>query len=391
VIFVVLATGVSFCWNKNMNGLRNIIQIYNVGSAGLLMALLAGVVLLMVGGFSSAAEPAAHFPGRTWEKKPPGEAGLDPEKLQAFISRLSTPAEESRRGPTKDGESCGCVIKDGFMVASWGAPSQKTDWRSASKPMLSTMLFFAIQEGRLKSVDDRVGDWGWKMSAKDKPMTFAHLANMVSGYTLNEPPGAAWGYNDFAIQLYALTLDRVFGGKGLNEPAGRLLKDLQLEDGDVFGTNMKVVTSPRDFARIGWLWMHHGDWNGRGVLRRDFFERYLKPHVPANLPVAERNDPDEYLGVNSYGGGNNQWEPGPGLYGFNWWFNAPMPKTGGLYWPTAPPDTFAALGYGGHYMVMIPSRNLLVAAHANWGSEASGDPHSRFSTNLKLLLEAVKP
>ncbi len=373
-----------------MKGLGNIIRFRKACSSGLSMVLLAEAVLFMVGGFSWAAVPAAHFPAKIWEKKPPGEVGMDPEKLHAFISRLTTLAKDPADGPTEEGESCGCVIKDGFMVASWGKPSQKTNWRSASKPMLSTMLFFAIQEGRLKSVDDRVGDWSWTMFGKDRSITFAHLANMVSGYTLKEPPGAGWAYNDFAIQLYALTLDRVFGGKGLNAPSGRLLKDLRLEDGDVFAKSMKVETSARDFARIGWMWMHHGEWNGRQILRRDFFERYMKPQVPASLPRAAKRDPLDYLGIGSYGGDNNQWEPGPGLYGFNWWFNAPMPATGGLYWPTAPPDTFAAIGYGGHYMVMIPSRNLLVAACGYWGSEGSGDPNSRFSTNLKLILEAVK-
>jgi CubicO group peptidase (beta-lactamase class C family) len=351
---------------------------------------MAGAVLPLSASFSSAAEPSTRFPGKTWERRTPGEAGLDEGKLNAFIRRLATPAKDPGDGPTSDDpDFSGCIIKDGYMVASWGEPSRKFSWFSASKPVLSTLLFFAVQEGKLKGVDDRISDWGRKLSEKDKSMTFAHLANMVSGYTLKEPPGAAWAYNDFAIRLYVVTLDRVFGGNGLNEPARRLFENLQLEDGDVFGDTQKVVTSPRDFARIGWLWMHKGNWNGREVLAREFFERYMKPQVPSNLPRARHEEPDDYLQVGSYGGGNNHWEPGPGLYGFNWWFNAPMPKSGGLYWPTAPPDTFAALG-GNNIMIMIPSRNLLVAAHGYWGREDGGDPNSRFNENLKLLVDAVK-
>jgi CubicO group peptidase (beta-lactamase class C family) len=353
-------------------------------------AILTGVLLLVPASFSRAGEPSARFPGKTWEKKTPGEVGLDETKLNAFIKRLTTPAKSRSDGPTKDGpDFCGCVIKDGYMVASWGEPSHKFSWFSASKPVLSTLLFYAIQEGKLKGVDDKVTDWAWKLSEKDKPMTFAHLANQTSGYTLKEPPGTAWAYNDYAILLYASTLDRVFGGKGLNEPAAALFKDLQLEDGDP-QKGYGVVTSPRDFARIGWFWMHKGNWKGQQVLGREFFERYMKPQVPRDLPRSGHTEPDDYLGIGTCGGGNNQCQFGPGLYGFNWWFNAPIPKTGGLYWPAAPPDTFAALGWGGNYMIMIPSRNLLVAARGYWGREDTGDPNSRFNRSLELLLEAAK-
>ena len=42
-------------------------------------------------------------------------------------------------------------------------------------------------------------------------MTFRHLADMTSGYGRPERPGEAFAYNDYAIQLYQLTLfDRVF-------------------------------------------------------------------------------------------------------------------------------------------------------------------------------------
>ena len=42
-------------------------------------------------------------------------------------------------------------------------------------------------------------------------MTFRHLANMMSGYGRPDSPGAAWAYNDYAIQLYQRTVfDRVF-------------------------------------------------------------------------------------------------------------------------------------------------------------------------------------
>jgi len=53
-------------------------------------------------------------------------------------------------------------------------------------------------------------------------MTFRHLADMTSGYACADKdeqgkplsPGSRWAYNDYAIMLYARTLDKVFGGDG---------------------------------------------------------------------------------------------------------------------------------------------------------------------------------
>ena len=46
---------------------------------------------------------------------------------------------------------------------------------------------------------------------------------MTGGYARPEPPGAAWAYNDFAIQLYQKTLfDRVFRADPVGSSATRI-------------------------------------------------------------------------------------------------------------------------------------------------------------------------
>ena len=49
-------------------------------------------------------------------------------------------------------------------------------------------------------------------------------------------------------------------------------------------------------------------------------------------------------GLGTYGGGSDQPEWGQGIYGFNWWFNAPMEPNGPLAWPDAPEYLFMATG-----------------------------------------------
>jgi CubicO group peptidase (beta-lactamase class C family) len=147
------------------------------------------------------------------------------------------------------------------LVKTWGDSTQHKDWASAAKPVLSTLLLAAVADGRVPSVDAEVQDCGWALSAKDREMTFRHLANMVSGYACTEPPGRAWGYNDLAIQLYAKSLERVFG-QPLDKAIRTRLAALQFEDGAIFGSRhgLGVIASPRNFARLGWLWLNRGRW-----------------------------------------------------------------------------------------------------------------------------------
>ena len=366
-------------------------------------AVAAGAVgfVLALSTAAAAGEPIATasgpapvvFPGRQWVQRPPAELGVDPVKLQAFIDHLCTPSDHRKWGPTaKQNDFAGVIVKDGYVIASWGAPEGRFNWASSAKPLMATLLLLAVQEGLLASVDSRIADLGWPLSDKDQSMTFAHLANMVSGYSLPEAPGAAWAYNDYGIHLYALSLDRVYPGDGLNPPANRLLADLQLQDGNLFGAAHRgygMVTSPRDFARLGWWWMHRGNWNGKQVLDASFFDRYCKATVPADLPISPAKEIDDYLQITSYGGSNNQTLVGPGIYGYNWWFNAPLPGQDQRVWPELPPDAFGTLGYNGNCMFMVPSLNVLVAARGYWGPYHLTDPQERIHQTFRLLMEAV--
>ena len=168
--------------------------------------LTAALAVLSTSGLG-CGEPSVVFPGRGWQTRAPAELGLDGSALDRFVAGIGS----SRR-------DAGVIVKDGFVVKTWGNPSARIDWDSAGKAVLSTMLLFALQEGRMSSFDDPVVDWGWDVSGvpaatlqgKDRAITFHHLANMTSGLDRVEGPGEAYAYNDNAVQLYARTLLRVF-------------------------------------------------------------------------------------------------------------------------------------------------------------------------------------
>ena len=294
------------------------------------------------------------------------------------------------------------------------------------------MLLFALQEGRISSLDDPVVDWGWaaptgleRLRGKDRAITFRHLANMTSGFDRVEGPGEAFAYNDNAVQLYARTLMRVFDAEdhpaAFNDQAltPERLGPLEFEDGPIFGMSAAaeegrretaLVTSPRDFARLGWLWLNRGHWRETQVLRADLFTRSAialvseggapecgrRPEVPVHRYVGQsdhvrhalRTRPLRSALVVQRPGGHDR--------------RTTLAERAAL-------DTYAAIGnYPQKAMFMIPSLGIVVAAHGDWsggsydsvpveGSRGQphrywnpGDPDGGLSAQLGRLVAAVR-
>lgn len=348
----------------------------------MLRHLMCLIVALVVVSPTIVVAQEARFPDSSWEHGQPVDLSLDPARLEAVETALG---------------GRGCIVKDGWVVRAWGDQAEKSDWYSSAKPVLSTLLMFAIREGRVESPDARIADFGWNLAEKDRPMTFRHLASMTSGYARPEPPGEAWAYNDFAIQLYQKTLfDRVFKEEpDVAANAPHRLGALQLEDGLSFRpSNRRISGSVRDLARIAWFWLHRGRWNGKELLPSAYFDDWMKPQVPKDLPHTRDAQTDDYLRIGTYGGDSDHFTAGgPGVYGFNWWFNETgRLHTGAPTWPGAPPDTVMSVGAMGNCSVLIPSLKLVVVGlDADWGPLAPGDAEAKLNRQLKLIADAGTP
>jgi len=331
---------------------------------------------------ASVAQPSAierTYPKSSWQTKTLSEVGLNSEKIDAVAQLL---------------QGRGCIVRHGYIVKTWGSQSQKGDWMSSSKPVFSTLLFFAVQEGKLESVHTPIKRFGWDLRPKDQTMTFHHLANMISGYARPEKPGAAWAYNDYAINLYRLILfDRLYQ----ETPAAvandsQRLGPLRFEEGLSFSRKARVVASVRDFARLGWFWLNKGKWADKQLLSRNFFDEYCKPHVPKTLPHTGKAGTEDYLDIGSYGGGSDHFTKyGPGIYGYTFWFNdTGRDHPNHVTWPDAPRDTFMTIGAGGNSAVIIPSLDMvIVAAKARWGNPKPGDSKSVMNQVMKIATEAL--
>jgi CubicO group peptidase (beta-lactamase class C family) len=287
------------------------------------------------------------FPSAAWESRPPGDLGLDAGKLQQLATLVA---------------GSGIVIRDGYQAFAWGNPANTLDWASASKPVISTLLFMAEDEG-LCSSDDAVGDYLAGGSSKDAAITFFQLANMTSGYSRGEAGGVAWAYNDVAINLYGyLVTEKVFGATPstvFDDKLGFL--DFQdavtVSDGQFL--RLKVM-SVRDFARLGLFWLKQGRWDDTQVIPASYFDRVTN-HVSPGIPVTNNDGPESWS-LGSFGGSDNQGPTGPGHYGMNFWVN-----TNGFY-GGAEASLYAAVGHGGQKVCFVfPDRNLVVVGHGTWG------------------------
>lgn len=159
---------------------------------------------------------------------------------------------------------------------------------------------------------------------------------------LEAPPGKRWKYanNDTVLAVRALRDAMGNNDAFLRFPFESLLYRIGMTHtkpetdwrGD-FVLSSQVWTTARDLARLGVLYLNDGVWDGERILPEGWAE-YVSTPAPSQ-PAENR-------------GGNRT----PG-YGAQWW----------LYnerYPDIPDDTFAALGNRGQYLVVIPSRNLLI-------------------------------
>lgn len=342
------------------------------------------------GGGKPSAADSPRFPGAQWEVASPQAVGLDADALGAL-------------GRFVGGN--GCVVRHGFLAFSWGDPTRSGDVASAMKPVLSLLLLLSIQEGRVGSVDEPVARIEPRLESlndgKDSRITWRHLASQTSGYGLSEAPGAAYAYNDYAIALYYDTLMQgVFRTNGTAVFESRLARPLQFEDRftfEAFGPldrPGRLAVSVRDFARIGWLVLRGGTWNGTAVVDPALLRTMVSSPVEARLPLTSGRETAMLPGQRTLGGSRNITPVGPGCYSFNWWLNRPD-AAGRRLFVDAPADTLVASGHGGRRMLWIlPTLDLVVCWNDSGIDDhdrSPGNPESRCNQAARLLLRAVVP
>ncbi len=235
---------------------------------------------------TGAGEPSgdAVYPGKSWQRKSPQDAGFDPERLAKMAEYIG---------------GIGCVVQDGYLLFDWGGANVRHDVASACKPWFTHFLFKAIEDGKLESVDQRIVEVEPRLEPlnaalgyKDRDIRWRNLATQSSCYGVTERPGAAYDYSDFNMALF---FDSLFYGvydSSLDHVTGDVLHPqltdiLECEDDPRFNARGRLAISPRDFARFGLLYLRRGNWRGRQLLSPEHVHMVLTSPLSNDIPRTE--------------------------------------------------------------------------------------------------------
>lgn len=323
------------------------------------LPLLALAVILSGCGPKLASPRAAGAKRSTWPTIAPVDAGLRTEGLEVFAEAVG---------------GSGVVVRHDALAFTWGEPQRSRDVASASKAVMAHLVFKAVADQKIASLDEPVLRWlpelgklNAPLDHKDAKITWRHLVNQTSCYGVMEAPGTAFDYNDFQTALlWTLLYEKVNAGprESLTERVLRpqLFDLIGAEDRPMLRlqpepkVNGRLAISARDFARFGLLYLHHGQWQGKQVLPAADVATALGNPLPPTLPRTKGKDAEMLPNQRSFGGGKNQ-EEHLGCYSFMWWLNREK-----KLWPSLPADAFAAVGNGGiKVMLVVPSLDLIVS------------------------------
>jgi CubicO group peptidase (beta-lactamase class C family) len=252
----------------------------------------------------------------------------------------------------------------------------KSNSFSMAKSVVSAALFKAIEEGKIKSLDQKVGDFFPEFSTGlAAKMTVGDLSSMASGLSWDEKyyspfsivtrayfdddlkkvilglkvieePGKEFKYLSGATQLLAMVIEKATGqylsdyvSQQFWKPMGAAHDALwQLDDPEgLEQAYCCIASNARDFARFGKLFEHEGNWNGKQLLSAEHINKMVTPRF--------KESPQ---------------------YGYGWWIHSYLGK-----------KMFYMRGHLGQFVIVVPQDNIIIVRLGHLkGLQTDTDPHS---------------
>lgn len=251
---------------------------------------------------------------------------------------------------------------------------------SMAKSITSLLIGVAIKEGKIRSVDQLVGDFlpefktglAAKLRIKDlltmssgsnwdesyaNPFSVttesyygSDLYKTATGVKILKEPGTYHSYRSGDTELLGLILEKATGGSLSQYAAIKLWQPLGAEHPAKWSTDREAGnekafccfnSNARDFARIGQLMLDSGKWKGNAIIDSAY---YTQSVTPCNIP-------DESGIACNY-------------YGYQWWLRPAIP------------GVFYARGILGQYIIVIPSKRMVIVrlGHKRSGKKVNGAP-----------------
>jgi CubicO group peptidase (beta-lactamase class C family) len=302
------------------------------------------------------ALPSSAWPTLDWPTSTPAEQGMDAALLDEMLAQIDTDRMNLHAL---------LVIRHGAIVLEKYYPGhdrlEKHTQYSVTKSFTSTLLGIALDQGKIKGVDQPVQDFfpGLVFTNPDPrkdAMTLADLLTMTSGLDWQESdasysamyqsadwvdwvmgleqaaaPGEVFNYCSGCSHVLLKAVGQAVGTDVVDFARENLFEPLGIRDfgwertrrGDAIG-GWGLLLTARDMAKLGYLYLHEGAWDGRQVVSASWVRAATSQHA----------DPDGRLG-----------------YGYQWW----LYDTHGAY---------AALGRSGQTIFVIPDLDIIVVTTA---------------------------
>lgn len=294
----------------------------------------------------------------------------------AILQSFSREPYHKLQGPTKErGGPAGIIIKDGYVVASWGDTKRVDMTFSVTKSYLSTTAGLALDDGLIASVKDKVNEYVWDETFEgehNSKITWEHLLQQTSDwsgalfglydwadrpdregklddwkYRELKEPGASYKYNDVRVNVLSYALLNVW-----RKPLPQVLKERIMDpigasttwrwygydDSWITldGQHMQVVSggghhgggvfiSTEDHARFGLLFARKGKWNDTQLISKQWTQMIQSPASAFES------------------------------YGYMWWLNK-----GPRSWDGLPDHLYYAAGFGGNFIVVDEQKDMVI-------------------------------
>ncbi|WP_372975246.1 serine hydrolase domain-containing protein [Muriicola sp.] len=356
------------------------------------------LLLVLLPSTSSKAQGEYYFPDRNavWTTRSPEKMNMDATAVNDAVKFAMNNEYSGSRdlriailkgferepfheilGPTKKrGGPAGMILKNGYLVTSWGDIGRVDMTFSVTKSFLSTVAGLADDRQLIASTSDKVDTYIWDGTfggEHNTKITWEHLLQQTSDWSgelwggldwadrppregdlddwkfrkLNEP-GTVMEYNDVRVNLLAYCLTHVWRKalpavlkEEVMDPVGASSswRWFGYENAwtEVDGVEVKSVTggghsgggifiNTLDMARFGLLFLNKGKWGKDQVISEAWIQKATTPSTP---------NPN---------------------YGYLWWINT----KGDRHWEGWSEDLFYAAGFGGNFIVVDREHDLVV-------------------------------
>ena len=324
----------------------------------LFVLIMVSVALWSCGGVGE--DKPDYWPTQGWRTATPESQGMDSAVL---LSMLDVIWQEDIKIDSV------LVVRNGYIVLdAYSYPRDAADRHniySCSKSVTSALIGIAIDKGYIKGVNQSVLDFfpehmAQNLDADKEAMTLEHLLTMSSGLDcrdsyryhwiglqqmknspdwvqfmidlpMAERPGVQFNYCNGVTFLLSAVLQQKTGMDARSFAEEHVFKPLRIS-GVSWPSNPQGVTvgygqihmRPRDMAKFGYLYLNDGLWEDKQIISSRWIKDSTRKHVSTK-----------------------------GLldYGYQWW--------------TTGAGGYAAMGYGGQFIFVVPHKNIIAVFTSN--------------------------